>query len=823
MTAVIPLTPDQAYDPRRVGGKAAALARLNGLAPIPSWVVLPPEAFGPAGLTEDAAASLRALLPELGPGPYAVRSSAVQEDGETAAHAGQFLSLLDVAADELSEATARVWRSGFAAHVAAYQAARGIAAEPCGAAVIVQRQLAPRVAGVAFSADPVSGRRDRVVISAVAGLADRLMSGEVDGDTLRIDRAANVVVETLAAGDQPVLSPAEALRVAALAVACEEHFGCPQDVEWGFEGDILHLLQSRPITTLPIADDALTIWDNSNIVESYPGWCSALTFSFARHVYAHVYRVLLGLLGVPATTIAEHRAVLENLLGRIDGRVYYNLLNWYRLIALLPGFALNRHAMEQMMGVAEALPDAVADGLAPALPNGFARLRARLRMGGVALALTWRAVWLPLTIRRFNRRLAVALAEGVPLSSQPLTALARAYRALEAALLERWDAPLLNDLICMIAFALSRKVLERWAGAEGLALHAEVMIGQGDIVSAEPAQRIRAMGRLAADQPELLRRLAEGDATAVDAASPLAAAIRAYLARFGDRCTAELKLESTPLTDDPAPLLRAIGASGAVNANPTTTARTPPNAAARLDELFAGQPLRRWATGLLLAWAKARVRDRENLRLERTRLFGRVRRIVQAMGKQLAAAGALDHADDVFHLSIDEVLGAVEGGAVDFDLRSLAARRRAAAAGDAAKPDPPERISMQGPVVLATRTDDSPATAAAAEDDYRRRGVACAPGLVRGRARVVLDPRNQSVQPGEILVARHTDPGWIALFANAAAIVVERGSLLSHSAIVARELGIPCIVGLKGATGWIVDGEQVEIDGATGWVERQND
>ena len=814
-------------DPARAGGKASALARLSGVAPVPPFLVLAPEAFEPTGLRTETRATLMAQLPDLGPPPYAVRSSAVCEDGAMLAHAGQFLTLLGIDPAGVPEAAHRVWQSGAAAHVAAYRAARGSAArgadEPALVAVIVQRQLAPRAAGAAFSQDPTSGRPDRIAIAAVAGLADRLMSGEVDGDAYTVGRDGTSLSSRLD-DHAPVLGSGDRQRVSALALACERAAGCPQDIEWAFEEETLYLLQSRPITTMPaqspallVPDDTLTIWDNSNVVESYPGLVSPLTFSFARHVYGHVYRSLLRLLGVPSAQIAAHSATLDNLLGRLQGRVYYNLLNWYRILALLPGFALNRRAMEEMMGVAEALPDDIARRLAPPVPTGLRRVGAQARLGLVLLKLGLAAIGLPRRIRRFEVRLATALTSPMPpFDARPLSALAEEYRRLEATLLERWDAPLVNDLICMIAFSLSRRALGRWAGDAGLALHAELLVGQGDIVSAEPAQMIRAMGRTVAGQDGLLARLGAGHGPERGSAPALEAAVAAYLARFGDRCAEELKLESPTLHDDPAPLYRAIAAAGSATARDRAR---PVAADDGLGRLFADRPIRRRLAGLLVAWAKARVRDRENLRLERTRLFGRVRNLMRAMGGQFVAAGLLERAEDVFQLTLDEVLGAVEGGAVSYDLRGLAALRQRERLEAARVGDLPERIALRGATAVGL-PGVAPSPSTARDTDQVRNGVGCSPGLARGRARVVRDAERDSLAPGEILVARHTDPGWIALFTNAAAIVVERGSLLSHSAIVARELGIPCVVQLKGATGWVVDGEPIEVDGTTGRVTR---
>ena len=220
-----------------------------------------------------------------------------------------------------------------------------------------------------------------------------------------------------------------------------------------------------------------------------------------------------------------------------------------------------------------------------------------------------------------------------------------------------------------------------------------------------------------------------------------------------------------------------------------------------------------------MAWAKARVRDRENLRFERTRLFGRVRRIFLAIGARLTEAGALDERRDVFNLTVEELLGAIEGAGVTSDLKALARLRNAELRAQAARPDPPERFSVHGAHISGV-AGLAAQTTAPEEGTESRKGLACCRGVVTAKVRVIEDPRVEALLPGEILVARHTDPGWIAVFANAAGVIAERGSLLSHSAIVAREMGVPCVVSLKGVTQWLKTGDIVRLDGGAGTVER---
>lgn len=801
-----------------VGGKAAVLMQLVAKGfDVPPFLVLSPEALPNGTLTEAYATQLREHLPRLGPGPYAVRSSAREEDGQSHSHAGQFLSVLDVPADEVPQAASRVWHSGLADNVAAYRSTQGLSADGGAPAILIQQMVAARCAGVAFTADPVSGRTDRVVVSAIAGLGDRLVGGEEDGETYAIDKVSGATIEQ---PEKPLLSAADLAALHTLAQKLESALDGPQDFEWAFEGSRLRLLQARPITTAlratPIPDETLLVFDNSNIVESYPGLVTPLTYSFAQYAYSRVYRAFVRVVGVSEDTVRDNAAVFDNMLSRIDGRVYYNLGNWYRALALLPGFAINRGFMETMMGINEPLPPAFVTAMAPPPATPLARAKEWLRVAGVALRLLWEAIRLKSTIRDFYRRLNAALAEPADSYDRlPTSALAARYRRIEADLLDRWDAPLINDFLCMMAFGASRKLLERWAGPAGLELHNEAMIGQGDMISAEPARRIQAMGRLAATDSALVQALSDGNGKPIAAHPALQHAIADYLAKFAERCTEELKLESTTLDRDPAPLYRAIGAAATAPAKPSDHAQP----ATTLETLFAGKPIKRALAGFALTWAKRRVRDRENLRFERTRIFGRARNLLRAVGRQFHAQGLIDNANDVFFLTIAEVLGAIEGFAVDSDLAALVRLRKAEAEAAAQRPDPGERLLVHGGAVAGLQSRLA-APPRAVDTSSERRATGCSAGKITAIARVVRDPRSQGLQRGEILVARHTDPGWIAIFSNAAAIVVERGSLLSHSAIVARELGIPCVVGLKGAMDWIEDGETIEVDGATGIVRK---
>lgn len=797
------------------GGKAASLARLRdaGL-PVPPFVVLIP-GEGKRPWTE----ILGYIDMKLGKGRFAVRSSGVAEDGASHSHAGQFLSMLDVRRADLRKAADAVADSANAESVRAYRRLNGLPEEG-GIAVVVQRMVKADCAGVAFTADPVSGRRDWVVVSATQGLADRLVGGEEDGHDLVLDKRTGRIVR----GDVPFLTDRNREELLDLLLRVEAlHGGKAQDVEWAIEDDRVYLVQSRPVTTALAAmqyvgaeealkgDAAETILDNSNIVESYPGMVSPLTYSFAAYAYARVYRTFLEIVGVPRAVVRENAAVLDNMLARVDGRVYYNLINWYKALALLPGFERNSRAMETMMGVSEPLPQewlAKVSATATRDPRwlGLPRTAARL---------VWRALRLGADVKAFRKRMARSL--DIPrerIAAMSLSELAAEYRSVEARLLDRWDAPLVNDFLCMMAFSASRNLMVRWLGDVGVELHNEAMIGQGDIVSAEPARRIAEMGEMVREDRELVAALAKGGPVDLSTRPELARAVAEYLAKFGDRCVQELKLESIPLQEDPRALYGAI--AGAAR-NLHDKGYVAP-VEGRIQSLLADAPAKRLVVKVALAYAKARVRDRENLRFERTLIFGHARRVLRAMGTRLHEAGVLSDPRDVFLLTVQEILGFVEGSSVTPLLSEIVHLRRSVDEASARRRDPPERILVRGAVQLGVLSAAPPVVEGPQDEASSVTGTGCCSGVVEGFARVIRDPSTENLQPGEIMVARHTDPGWIAVFSNASAIVVERGSLLSHSAIVSRELGIPCVVGVKGATGWIGTGDYVRVDGGTGNV-----
>ncbi len=867
----------------RLGGKAEALAALRrtGLR-IPEWFVLAPEAFY-SSMSEDERQALAATgdsgtihsFPErltLGPMPrheleqalaricpngerVAVRSSACDEDGFRHSFAGQLDSFLFVHPSEVAESVVAVWRSAFNERALAYRRQKGLPAHPRPPAVLVQRMVNASRSGVAFGMDPITGRRGVAVIAALLGLGTALVSGEGAADTYHVDREGRILNRDIAdkglahrpspgcargycsvgvslhEAKLPALKDEEVRAVAKLVRETGRHFGCPQDIEWAIEDGRLYLLQSRPITShsgMVDPDGVLNLWDNSNIAESYGGVTTPLTFSFARRAYEEVYRQFCRIMRVPAVTVAAHDDTFRRMLGLIRGRVYYNLLSWYRVLALLPGFTLNRRFMEQMMGVREEVPADLVAGLPRATWRD--RLVDSFRLLLTLTGLLVNHFFLPKRIEGFYRRFNSSLAPTNPgLEDMRADELVAHYRHLERQLLTKWDAPLVNDFFAMVFFGVLRRLAGTWCDDPGGTLQNDLLSGEGGIISIEPATRVHEMARMAAKSPDFSTLLCKGSLDsildAMEGMHDFSERYRGYLEKFGDRCPDELKLESPTLQHDPLPLLRSVGQLARhlrlIEALPTagTGAQLRLQAERRVTAALGRQPVRRIVFTWVLRHARARVRDRENLRFERTRLFGHVRRIFLEFGKRFSELGLLDTPRDIFYLEVDEILGFVEGTATTTNLRGLVVLRKKEYEGYRESEGPPHRFETRG-IVPQGKICSENGKYVEVSDGEQRQGIGCCRGIVRGPVRLIRDPKNAVLRKGEILVAERTDPGWIILFPSALGLLVERGSLLSHSAIVSREMGVPAIVSISGLTRWLHDGDWVEFDGSTGVVRR---
>jgi rifampicin phosphotransferase len=787
-----------------VGGKGAnlgELSRLEGI-DVPPGFCVTTEAYRrfdaqprATAIPEDVASAIERALAQQGEqSAYAVRSSATAEDSPSASFAGQHDSFLNVVgAAAILEHVRRCWASLFSERAAAYRLRNGIDDRAVAMAVVVQRMVVPDASGVLFTADPITGNRRVAAVEAAFGLGEAFVSGRAGADAYTVRDGA--VVERTSASEQPALTDAQAVRLVELGRRIERHFGRPQDIEWCLADDHFEIVQSRPITTLfPIpqaGDDENHVYVSVGHQQMMTDPMKPLGISVMQHTALPRMHEAGGRLFVdvaPRLASPAGRAPLLEVLGKGDPLIGDALRTILDRGDFVPSIADDGHAAPPHHKAEPIDNDpAVVTELIGRTEASMAALRRDIRdRSGAALV-----DFVLNDIQELKRLL-----------SDPLN-----MQAIMAGMEATWW---LNEH------------LETWLGernaADALAQSAPGNVtSQMGLALLDVADAIRPHPELVA----FLRR-AEDDSF-LDALGDLPGgreareAIEAFLDTYGMRCVGEIDITRPRWSERPAALLPVIL---------TNVDTFEPGAGARRFEQ--GRQEARRAEAELLERLRA-LPDGEGKARETRRMIDRLRTFTgyreypkygmvcryavykQALLREadrLVREGVLREQEDIFFLGLEELREVASTHQLDHE---LIAERRAAFASYRSL-TPPRVLTSEGEAVAgAYRRDDVPAGALI--------GLPVSSGTIEGRARVIRDISEAEVEPGDILVTTFTDPSWCPLFVAIAGLVTEVGGLMTHGAVIAREYGLPAVVGVERATRLIQDGQRIRVHGTAGYVE----
>ncbi|MCC2548863.1 hypothetical protein LJY25_20610 [Hymenobacter sp. BT175] len=844
-----------------VGGKAAGLFRLRALRlPVPDFVVIPAEVFDAvltgrpvteAGLNQRRTQLRQFTLSESLTGqlsqqlaawdfprlPVVVRSSVADEDGQRAAFPGLMDSRLHLTSlPAVLAAIAECAASAYSDRALAYRRQHGLtlAARP---AIVVQRQVTPTAAGVLFTTFPEFPQE--LAIHAVWGFGEGLVSGFLEPDEFYFDKKTGASthhkvadkprqIMALTEGgtgtgavpaaqqSQPCLTADQLTELVHLAGELEQATGTPQDVEFVATPDKLWVVQTRPITQ---AIPEVVVYDNANIQESYCGVTTPLTFSFAQRAYATVYRQTMQVLGLPAATVATHEPVVTQLLGLVRGRVYYHINHWYQGLQLLPSFRQNKADMERMMGLEE--PVDFVQSTETSLAQKV-RLLPRLVLN--LSRLLWAFGQLPRRTAAFHAHFRQHYTRfyQLPLDQLSAVELLAEKERLDQGLLLNWTTPIINDFRVMMTNGAAQRRLKSIGINDPEEFLSRYLSGDQQLASARPAYELQALAqRVIQEFPALLpllrRPTPELPALVASEAPAFAQAVARYLDAYGDRSIGELKLETATLRTDPQLFYRYLAnylpaeGTAATTAKPLGTSLRESAEAELADHLKSRPVWFKRSTHRRLQRLQQAVSRREELRLERTRLFGMYRALYRQLGQRLAGTQVLQSPEDVFYLTENEIAQAVGKPGCPGNWVELAASRRAEFE-QYQREDAPSRLMVPS---------RPPAAAPSLAIPGHWKGTGCFPGRVTGEVLVINGPDDSLAVTGKIVVAPRTDPGWAGLFPSCRGVLIERGSALSHSVILLRELGIPTIINIPGLPTQLHSGDQVMMDGATGEVVKQ--
>ncbi|MEM6961052.1 MAG: PEP/pyruvate-binding domain-containing protein [Myxococcota bacterium] len=778
-----------------------------------------------------------------GSGAMAVRSSSSFEDTTISSAAGVHQTILHVTNEEqLHTALKECWSSLFSCKALSYfrtycaeKTSRSASLQAMG--TLIQAMVPAEVSGVLFTANPMTGDADEMVVNAVYGLGCSLVDGRVSPDVWTIDKASKAprdriagkksIRTVMAAGfgveDRPVdaadvdrlcLDESELQQLIHLGLRVEECFDGPRDIEWAFADGVLYVLQARPITSLgfalpkrrtrrrvPTVDRSRLVWSNVNVGEALPGVATPLTWSVASGFSELGFRRAFGSMGCSVPRDAE-------LLGNFRGRIYLNLSEFISIASQIPG--LNPDVLLALGGGGrfdefELQSDARGRfGFVARLPLTLARfVRENYRIGD--------------RVGRFESFFHEEYARIGRLDFRVLSpsALSRVLRDIEHLLDESGSVMLTcygNLLLSVVAL---RSVVRGVAGDRSDVLFQDLLSGLADVVSAAPGVALWHIAEMARTEPDVRRYLEEEDIDRMQIdALPSGATRRAldrFLEAYGHRGPREAELLEARWSEDPSLLftsLRLHLVGPEIQRKPIDVERELRQRRESAErELVALSVLPgRAAVRHLLSFVQRFTRLRERLRDYVVHVLGLFRRVALDASRRIQKAESKAPPDAAFYLSLDELKSMLRGEVAS--VASLVSERKRHVERNRAVPSPPDAFVGVPP------PDTTPSF-----DGSVLRGLAASRGLALGRARVlhqVCDAK--AFVPGEILVVACADVGWSPLFLMASAVVTDLGGPLSHAAVVLREYGVPAVVNVTDASRQISTGDLLEVDGRLGIV-----
>ncbi len=806
-------------------------------------------------LKQEVSGALSVLRGE-GAQSFAVRSSSTREDGADAAAAGLHQTFLNVARDERVFAAMReCWASLYTERALAYLRRHGVS--EAGMGLVLQAMVDADVAGVVFTANPLTGDGGEIVITAAYGLGSSVADGRVSPDTIRIDKATRgprdrvigdkqtrVVLRQTSgqtsdqadAGssaddpreggveEQPVpealraelcLTPGDVEALTTLSLRIEETLGMPQDVEWALSKGRLYLLQARPITT-PVdieswrkrgevarVDRSRIVWSNVNVGEALPGVATPLTWSILSSFSELGFRRAFGSLGCSVPRDAE-------LVGEFRGRIYLNLTEFMGILSQVPGLRPKTLLALGGGGMGDRLE-------ADIVPRSKAAFLARLPVTAARYArenynVTQR-------VREFEQlyeaeRRRIESVQPALLSPASMAALMRDVEHL----LDESGAVMLTVYGNLLAsVVLLQGVLALVAGDQAEAVQRDLLGGLADVDSAAPGVTLYHIAQSVWREPATRELLLASPASELRVEAlpdgPTRRSLARFLEAYGHRGTREAEVAAPRWAEDPTLLFATLQihlrqAHDGKSPNPVDMAEKQRVAREQALALISRRlPLpARTAVRHLLALVQRFMRLRERLRSHVTAVLGLFRRVALDASRRIESVEPAAGTDAAFYLTLDEIDAFLRDGSESVALRVMRRRRRVER--DRALPDPPDTFVGYPPPVSIEAPDTDTLV-----------GLSACAGDVEGVVRIMESAADAAdFQAGEILVSACADVGWSPLFLVAGAVVTDLGGPLSHAAIVLREYGVPSVVNVKNGTRVLRTGDRVRVDGSSGRV-----
>ena len=704
---------------------------------------------------------------------FSVRSSANIEDGSSSSFAGQFDTYLNVARDEVPDKIKSIVGSLESKGVTEYAKNNNIDINDVKMNVIIQDMIDADEAGVLFTANP-QGILNESVITVGRGLGEGVVSEKVDTTSYYYNLTdRNFYYE----GKEDLLSPEKIEELIDTSEKIKELFGEYLDIEFAIKDEEIFILQARAITTLN-SDNPLVL-DNSNIVESYPGISLPLTTSFVDLVYSGVFRGVCARILKNKKELSKHEDVFLNMTGHVNGRVYYKISNWYTVLKFLPFSNKIIPVWQEMLGVRNKSVSSKEKNV-----NYFVQKMTYINS-------LYELLSVPRNMRKLNDKFLVINEDFYNKYNENLSPeeLVSMFNDIKDKLFACWDITLVNDMYSFLFTALVKSRMKKKYGRSDKEIN-DYISGISDIESMKPVKEIISLA-LKKDE------LSEEDYQKEKAD---------YIKKYGDRNLEELKLESRTFRSNPELLDRRIEEyrKDLVRLKETYESFSREKKSEEKYDAITRAFVKRSSLGIY---------NREISRLNRSRIYGIVRLIIDTLGVRYKEAGYIEKEEDIYYLTVDEVLSLASTPA---DMKDKVNSRK-------------EEYKLYRELPAYSRLifsekefNKNHARVNAYKktlSDNELQGVPCSAGIAEGEVLVINNVNDALDVKDKILITKMTDPGWVFLLTSAKGVISEKGSLLSHTAIISRELKLPSIVGVKDLMLTIRSGDVIRMNGDNGKIE----
>lgn len=759
----------------------------------------------------------------------AVRSSAIAEDGKNASFAGQHATFLYVNSetiiDKIKENIASAWNFG----VLTYRLKKGINIQNIEYAIVIQEMVAAEKSGVSFSMHLQGNLADSVIVTGY-GLGEGIVTDQVETDTFIVNRQTKaiekriiskvnqltfedgkgIVNQSVKANLQniSILNEVEITHVFDLTMKAEELLSCPADVEFSFDKNgQLFLLQMRPITTIDFDD--IKILDNTNIVESYPEVTLPLSFSFALKAYEKVFTGSSDAFWISKKVIEKDIIVFENLLAHYCGRVYYRLDNWYRMMGLAYSSPRSMTAWEKAVGLSSSEKETVKFSFA-------SRLKTILSI-----------VWMVINYKYGNRRFFEIFYKNYtfmrniePYLDSP-KALWNHYEVSTELLFKPWYYTIINDFLAFKGFGwLQDFIKKNKIGKEELAN--DLLCGIGGIESEEAILNVLKLKNDILKNNDLKMLFQQSDETVLNDLQQkkypdFYQNFNHHLEKYGDRTLAELKLETPSIRKNPLLFIRLLRnqLSSPINIADFRAKQEAiqGNAQQQIQAKLKWWQPKTYIFRFFRALATYGLKSRENMRFCRTRGYGAIKDIFIEIGKIMEKENVIESYKDIFYLQTADLQAFCKYENRESQKSKIEKLKL--------KYDNYKSLQLPDRIIYMDENPPILEQLDITELEHKSylQGTAVSKGKVTAEAAVIITPELDMNMQGKILISKMTDPGWVFLMTQSAGLISEKGSLLSHTAIVGRELGIPVVVGVPNATSILKNGNLLKLDGDLGIIE----